>query len=287
MKVGITTPIVTQLPGAHGRWERTAGVDDLARVVEHAEALHFDYVTCSEHVAVPDEIAADRGGVYWDPLATFGYLAARTATIRLVTSVLVLGYHHPLAIAKRYGTLDRVSGGRLVLGVGVGSLREEFDLLGSPFEGRGEQADDAMRALRASLGDPRPRYHGTHFDFEGVVVEPCALQPHVPLWVGGRSRRSLRRAAELGDGWMPFGLELDEIGRMLADADRPAGFEAVISPPRAFDPGGHPDRAVEVLAELADRGATIVNARIVGQSVGHYLDQLTGLAELARLADRS
>src|SRR5438270_11233400 len=104
-----------------------------------------------------------RGAAYWDPLSTFGYLAARTEQIRLATHVLVLGYHHPLEIAKRYGTLDRVCCGRLILGVGVGSLREEFDLLGAPFDDRGARADDALRALRASLSRTEPAYQGDHY----------------------------------------------------------------------------------------------------------------------------
>src|SRR5204862_6225581 len=102
--------------------------------------------------------------------STFGYLAGCTERIRLVTHVLVLGYHHPLEIAKRYGTLDRVCGGRLVLGVGVGSLAEEFALLGAPFADRGERADDAMRALRAALSQSRPEYHGTFYEFDGFVI---------------------------------------------------------------------------------------------------------------------
>ncbi|MER6893154.1 LLM class flavin-dependent oxidoreductase, partial [Amycolatopsis sp. NPDC000740] len=127
MDIGLVSPVVTRLPGDPNAWEDTAGIEDLARIAETADRLGFDHLTCSEHVAVPVAVAEQRGSTYWDPLATFGFLAARTSRIRLVTQVLVLGYHHPLEIAKRYGTLDTVSGGRLVLGLGVGSLREEFD----------------------------------------------------------------------------------------------------------------------------------------------------------------
>jgi alkanesulfonate monooxygenase SsuD/methylene tetrahydromethanopterin reductase-like flavin-dependent oxidoreductase (luciferase family) len=122
MRLGIVTPVLTRLPGAHARWEVEAGIEEVARLVVEAEGLGYDFCTCSEHVAVPVDAAEVRGATYWDPLATFGYLAARTSAIRLATFVLVLGYHHPLEIAKRYGTLDVVSGGRLILGVGVGTL---------------------------------------------------------------------------------------------------------------------------------------------------------------------
>src|SRR3954469_17816171 len=197
MKVGIVTPVLTLLPRAHARWEETGTLADVVEIAREAERLGYHHITCSEHVAIPVDVAETRGGRYWDPLATFGYIAARTERIRLATHVLVLGYHHPLEIAKRYGTLDLVSDGRLVIGVGVGSLEEEFTLLGVPFDDRGERADDAMRALRAALSQSRPEYHGACYEFEGLVVDPCALQEHVPMWVGGRTARSLRRAVEL------------------------------------------------------------------------------------------
>ena len=108
MRLGIVTPVLTMLPRAHARWEEAAGIAEVERVVVEAERLGYHHVTCSEHVAIPRDVAEVRGARYWDPLATFGYLAARTSTIRLATHVLVLGYHHPLAITKRYGTLERV-----------------------------------------------------------------------------------------------------------------------------------------------------------------------------------
>src|SRR5215217_5374695 len=117
MRIGLSTPVVVQVPGIASEWESTATVDDFAQIALVADEMEFDYLTCSEHVAIPSSDAAIRGAVYWDPLATFGFVAAHTRRIRLATSVLVLGYHHPLDIVKRYGTLDRVSGGRLILGV--------------------------------------------------------------------------------------------------------------------------------------------------------------------------
>ena len=141
MRLGLSTPVVVQVPGMASHWEGEAGIEDLSRIASAADELGFEYLTCSEHVAIPSVDAADRGAVYWEPLATLGFLAARTRRIRLATSVLVLGYHHPLEIAKRYGTLDRVSGGRLVLGVGIGSLKKEFDLIGAPWQQRAARAD--------------------------------------------------------------------------------------------------------------------------------------------------
>ena len=280
MKIGINSPVVVQLPGAFSPWEADAGIAELGTIAQAADTLGFDFLTCSEHVMVPTEIAKQRGGTYWDPLATFGYLAARTTRIRLATQVLVLGYHHPLAIAKRYGTLDLVSGGRLVLGLGVGSLEEEFTLLGARFEGRGAIADDALQALRAALSQREPSYDGPHFAFSDVVVEPHAVQDQVPLWIGGRTPRSLRRAVELADGWVPFGLSPSELEAMLARADVPAGFEVVLTPDSALDPTGAPDATAEALGTLEAVGATAASVRIAADSASHYVEQLHALAEL-------
>lgn len=268
------TPVLTLVPGAHGRWEREAGIDEVAAIARAADRLGFDHLTCSEHVAVPAAAEATRGATYWDPSATLGYLAACTERIRLATSVVVLGYHHPLALAKRYGTLDRLSGGRLVLGVGVGSLAEEFELLGAPFTDRGARADDALRSLRRSLSHREPPA------YPGWVVDPHAVQDRVPIWVGGRTARSLRRAVALADGWMPFGLDPHALAAALDTAGAPDGFDAVLGPPRALDPGEHPERALELVAAVVEAGATIVSARVVGHSATHYVEQLEALAQL-------
>lgn len=285
--LGVTTPVVTLLPGAHARWEEHGTIDDVAAVARAADRLGYDHLTCSEHVVVPQDVAPARGGRYWDPLATFGYLAACTERIRLATNVLVLGYHHPLEIAKRYGTLDQVSSGRLVLGLGVGSLEEEFTLLGAPFADRGARADDALAALRASLSRPLPSYDGPYYRYSGMVVDPCAHQEQVPLWIGGRTARSLRRAVELGDGWAPFGLRVDDLAAMIdaaratpAWAARSDPLEIVLQNGRPVDPGGDPATAARVLGRLVAAGATGLQVRLVHHSADHFVEQLEALAAL-------
>lgn len=280
MQIGIVSPIVVQFPGVASAWEARAGIKELADIASTADELGFHHLTCSEHVAVPVATAAERGGTYWDPLATFGYLAAVTSRIRLVTQVLVLGYHHPLEIAKRYGTLDVVSGGRLVLGVGVGSLREEFDILGASFADRGTRADEALRALRCTMSVTEPSFSGAAYSYSDVVVAPAAVQPAVPIWVGGRTLRSLRRAVSLGDGWVPFGLRPDEAAAFLGRVDIPEHFEVVLGTGRPIDPLGTPDRALRALRGCAAGGATIVGAAIAAESADHYCDQLQALARL-------
>lgn len=282
MKIGIITPIVTAVPGAAAPWERDAGVSELATIATAADRIGYHHLTCSEHVALPTAVAELRGGTYWDPLATLGFLAARTTRIRLATQVLVLGYHHPLEIAKRYGTLDRVSNGRLVLGLGVGSLEEEFDLLDVPFGGRGARADDALKALRTSLGVERPSYAGSHYSFDDVVVRPAAQQGLVPMWIGGKSAKSLSRAVELAEGWVPFGLDLPGYRALLDRIELPAGFDVVL-PASGLDPEGAPEKAVAKLVATLDAGATVLNVSLRSQSVTHYVEQLEALAALIEL----
>ncbi|OBF92508.1 LLM class F420-dependent oxidoreductase [Mycobacterium sp. 852002-51152_SCH6134967] len=285
MKLGIATPVVTNVAGAALTWERDAGVEDIGRVAETADRLGYHHLTCSEHIGIPASEAGRRGARYWDPLATLGYVAARTERIRLATMTLVLGYHHPLAIVKRYGTLDHVSRGRLILGVGVGSLKEEFDLLGAPFEDRGPRADDALRALRATLASNEPSYDGEFYSFGGLIVDPCALQPQMPIWVGGRTKRSLRRAVTLAEGWAPFGISVATAGEWLKAREIPPGFEVVLAADRPLDPVDDPDGTRKTLREMADAGTTTVSARFVHRSLEHYLEQIHALAELHRQTD--
>ncbi|MDG5779109.1 TIGR03619 family F420-dependent LLM class oxidoreductase [Mycolicibacterium fortuitum] len=268
MKLGLSTPVVMQHPGEFSPWETTAGPDELSLIAEKAEALGFHHITCAEHTGIPASAAAVRGTVYWDPLATLSFLAARTRRIRLVTAVVVLPYHHPVALAKSYGTLDRLSGGRVVLGVGVGSLTEEFELLGAPWEGRGAAADRNIARLRAAWGQPV---------VDGFAIEPHATSTDLTIWVGGRTKRSLRRAVDLGNGWMPFGLPPDTIAEFLAQRRPPADFDVVLSPGMPLDPQGDPNATHARLSRLRDVGATIANCTLRARSAEHFCDQLEAL----------
>jgi len=278
VKLSIGTPVVTMTPAAHGTWETNATIEDLARIAESADRLGYHHLTCSEHIALPASEADRRGTRYWDPLATFGYLAARTERIRFATYVLVLAYHHPLEIAKRYGTLDVVSGGRVILGVGVGTLKEEFDLIGAPYDDRGPRGDDALRALRASLSKREPAYHGDFYDFEGLIVDPCAVQTRVPIWVGGRTLRSLRRAAALADGWCPFAVTPAHAEQWLHEVELPADFDVVLPPIARLDPIKEPGRTQDTLAATAAAGATIVAVGGRFDTLAEHLDHIEALA---------
>ena len=284
LRLGLLTPVVTLLPDSHASWEVDATIDDVAQIAVAADRLGYSHLNCSEHVIIPVEVAAVRGSRYWDPLATFGYLGALTTRVRFATNVLVLGYHHPLEIAKRYGTLDQVTNGRLILGVGVGSLQEEFDLLGAPFDDRGARADDALRALRVSLSDPRPRYDGAYYSYADVVLDPCARQDRVPFWIGGRTARSLRRAVELGEGWAPFGLSLRDLGAQVeaaratpAWAARPRPLEIVLQTNRPLDPGADPEGTRQAVGRLVAAGATALQLTLIHHSLTHYVEQMEAM----------
>lgn len=287
VRLGVSTPVVLDVPGRSADWEAHAGISDIARIAEAADRLGFHHLTCSEHVALPENpgsamLGGSRGTRYWDPLATLSYIAARTSRIGLCTAVLVLGYHHPLAIAKRFGTLDRISGGRLMLGVGVGSLTEEFDLLGVPFADRARRADDAIAAIRAAIGRRKPEYHGPYYSFSDLVVDPHAVTANVPIWIGGNTPVALRRATALADGWLPSTMSPETLRDRLAQHALPCpGFEIVVSTADILDPIAAPEQAVCAVEALADAGATIVQPRLRHESLEHYLEQLDAMTRLS------
>lgn len=272
--LGIVTPVLHMNPRFDPpEWEITASLDDVVTVVQEAERLGFDWMACSEHIAIPSAASTVRGGRYWDPFSTLGYFAATTSTIGLLTHMTVLPYHHPLELLKRWGTLDLLSNGRFIAGVGVGSLRPEFDVLGHAFEDRGDRSDDALRAIRASWGQRIPEYHGTHYDFEGFIVEPSGLPRALEVWVGGRTRRSLRRALELGQAWMPFGLKLDELTTVLEEPgtqDRLARYaddhgvplKLILAPEPPIDPLGDASGTIEFLSAYMAIGASGFSLRV-------------------------
>ena len=167
----------------------------------------------------------------------------------------------------------------MILGVGVGTLKEEFDLIGAPFDDRGPRADDALKALRASLSVRVPEYHGPFYDFEGLVVDPCAVQEHVPIWVGGRTLRSLRRAAALTDGWCPFAVAPAQAAEWLQQRRRFRPASRWCSRrPRVSTRSTNPEAPRRSWATPRRSGATIVLSGFASDSLAHYLEQLEALA---------
>jgi len=180
-------------PGVLRRWALTV------------EGLGFDLLMVSDHIAVTPDVAEQYPAPFYEPFTTLSWLAGLTRGIRLGTTVLIVPYRHPLLIARMAANLNDLSGGRLVLGVGVGWAREEFGALGVPFRDRGRLTDEYLLAIRAAWQDETDYRSG-----------------HIPLWIGGNSDAALRRAVRLGDAWHPLrftpGWMAEAAGRLTACA---------------------------------------------------------------------
>ena len=287
VKLGISRRLPSRLPRA--TWEDGGHREEIARVAVEPIGSASTTSRAASTSRRPRWSGARRA-TCWDPLATFGFIAARTTTIRLATHVLVLGYHHPLAIAKRYGTLDRVSGGLLILGVGVGSLRGVRPAR-RRVRGPRRRGGRAIRALRASLSQIEPVCQGEHCDHDGFVVDPCRQYSRgADLDRRTHCARCAGRSSSPTAG-APFGLARADLAEMVARAregtlgersraaDAPP-FELVLQNEHPFDPGGEPDRARDAAARLAEAGATTLNVRVVHHSLEHYLEQLAAIREL-------
>jgi probable F420-dependent oxidoreductase len=291
MRLGLWLPIVNLNPAYRAAaWERDGDIDDIVAVAAAADALGYDCLCAPEHVALPAARKAVRGERYWEPMSTLGYVAAHTRRIKLVPLVLVLGYHHPLAIAKSIATLDRISKGRAILGVGVGSLEEEFSLLDAAFTNRGMRADDSLRAIRAALGERTPSYRGPYFDFSGMTVDPWP-RVDLPIWVGGKTRRSLRRALEFGDAWTPVDLTVEQLGAILAEPWAKDGLAARKckltiaqvaggTQSTTLDPLGDPAGAASYLRTAARAGAELLIPYLTSRTRDHYIEQMEALMRL-------
>lgn len=198
---------------------------DSQRLVELAvlaEGLGYRTAWLPDHLLPPAPYSDTYGGVY-EPLVTLSYLAARTSSIRLGTSVLVLPMRNPFVVAKQAATLQQLSGGRLTLGVGIGWDRDEFAAVGADFRTRAGRTDEGIRLLRALLSGATS-FHGEHYSFDSGVFEPQPSTP-LPIMVGGTSDRALVRAATLADEWQGLGLEpwrfAELAARLRTRADRP------------------------------------------------------------------
>jgi probable F420-dependent oxidoreductase len=207
------------------------GVGDPQALVDlacRAEELGIDSVWVHDHVFNVGHVFDRIGGKpYYEPLTLLSFVAARTRRVRLGTSVLVLPYHNPVRLAKAAATLDVLSGGRLVMGVGVGLIEREIRAMGSPYAERGAFTDEAIAVMRALWTQDEPKFEGKFSRFDGMKFSPKPLQkPSIPVVIGGVSRHAIRRAARLGDGWQPLGLSPEALGRGIAqlrDAARALG----------------------------------------------------------------
>jgi probable F420-dependent oxidoreductase len=223
-----------------------------ARIARAAEAAGFDSLWGGEHVVLPDPRTQaspmEPGDRILDPVVSLAFLAAHTTRVRLATGIIILPQRNPLVLAKELASLDVLSGGRLIFGIGVGYLEPEFRAIGAPYEARGPVTDEYLAAMRAIWSQPKPAYQGRFVSFGGVQAHPQPVQQPGPrVVVGGRSRAAFRRAVEHGHGWYGFGLDHEGTAAALTGLreareryPRPAGLgelEISLTPRRlGFDP---------------------------------------------------
>jgi probable F420-dependent oxidoreductase len=286
MRIGVTVPNVHETLA-----ERTT-IEAVGRM---ADELGFDSIWCNDHLAIPSaggDSAAEpayaaaygeqRGQSIYEPLIVLAYLAAVTRRVLLGTSVYLLPLRHPLVAARQAVSLDRLSDGRLVLGVGAGWLESEFAAVGVPYRQRGRRTDEAIAMLKSLCRE------------DGAEFLPKPVQrPHPPLWIGGRSDAAVRRAARVGDAWHPSHLTVDElrgqIPQLRAECGRAgrSGDDVAVTTRRKLVLTGSPTDAdaarvlrgdagaiAATVAELEEVGVTHLIVEVPGSSEGELLENL-------------
>ncbi len=284
-----------------GEFLEAAAVAELAAA---AEAAGFAAVHTTDHPFPPHDWVAAGGHHSLDPLVALAVAAGATTRLRLQTHLLVAAYRNPFLMAKGVATLDVLSGGRTIVGLGTGYLEDEFAALGVPFSDRNARVDEAIAAMRAAWRGEATTFEGRFFRAAGNAMLPRPSQdPHPPLWIGGNSRRAIRRAVELGDGWCPFparaGLAahtrtatmdsteslaagIEAARRLAAEVGRASPLTVCFAPDglgmgstRPLDP----ERVLGSLRELAGLGVDWVTVALPGETRD---EQLAAVEELGR-----
>jgi probable F420-dependent oxidoreductase len=270
MRVGVHLP----------QYGRTAGAEAITRAARHAEELGFADVWISDHLVHP---AAQDYPSPWlfDPLVTLTWAAAVTERIGLGTSVIVVPQHNPLQLANMLASLDNLSGGRVILGVGVGWSQAEFDALGYDFGNRGARTDEIIELLRTCWRDDPASFEGEHYRFTDIRVLPKPAHD-IPIWVGGTAEPARRRAVELGDGYHAIGLKPDTVRPVVERIrrDRPDPT-FVVSLRTGWDPQGmDPDEIKQEREVFEDAGIQHVIAAPWRNDLDAWLRSMDLLAGL-------
>ena len=288
---GTGLPGIQQIPSRTHPWERDIDGAKLLDAARAAEAAGFAWVACSDHPAVPVSRAQAMGPTWFDAGSTLAYVAGVTTRIRLMPHVLVLPYRHPLVVAKQYGTLDHLSGGRVIMGVGSGHVKPEFKTLGADYEARGKVTDEYLRALAAVWEHDVGQFEGEFVSIRDMMVWPRPVQkPRPPFWVGGNSHPAVKRAARFGDGWIPWELTPEDFAAKAAyarhlrhDAGRSDTFALVA--PLSVPASAVADPVLRDVTRWREAGATAFHVGLAADSWPQYLDRLSwfGRAVIARI----
>jgi probable F420-dependent oxidoreductase len=263
---------------------------------EHVEGLGFTHLLAYDHVVGADpNVHAGWDGPYdlhntfHEPLVTFGYLAAVTTSLELVTGILILPQRQTVLVAKQAAEVDLLSGGRLRLGIGLGWNAVEYEALGEDFSNRGKRSEEQVDLMRTLWTEQTVTYHGTYHQVTGAGLAPLPIQRPIPVWFGASSPRAWRRAGRLGDGWFPMvgpGPKLEQALQQVAQAAREAGRDpAQIAMEGRVSWNGNADELAAGLRVWADAGASHVSINTMGAglaSVDDHLRALTSAAETAR-----
>ncbi len=311
-----------------------AGPEPMGLIARRGEKLGFEFVSVSDHVVIPRSIRSDypyndRGRYpgtlfgstdveYLDQLTVMAFVASRTRTIRLLTSVMVVPYRPAVHTAKALASIDVLSGGRLTLGAGAGWMREEFEALGAPsFERRGAVTDEYIRAFVELWTKDHPEFAGKWVRFSGISFKPRPVQrPHPPIWMGGESGPALRRTARLADGWYPFahhrppaigsveGLSksLSRLHELMeAEGRDPDGMDVILDAEMMFDPGrevatadgsrqmftGSADAVASDIGRFEEAGVGQIQVLFRGESVSEVTEGMERFCEEQMAGGRS
>jgi probable F420-dependent oxidoreductase len=291
---GMQLPIQSQSTLYVAPWEKEAGPAELGRIAQVADEAGFFYLGVCDHTAIPARLADAMGTIWYDTTATLGWLAALTTRTHLLSHVLVLAQRHPLRAAKELSTLDLLSGGRLIVGVGVGHVPEEYELLTGQFAERGRHTDEAVSALALAFTSEFPDLPGPRFPAQGMGVAPRPVrQPRPPIWIGGSSPAAIRRTAAYGDGWLPQGTRRrdlpEQIARLRALRDElrggaPIDIGTIVEPIHLTGTGtdwelpswvlqGGAEEIASSLRELVAMGVNHLQVRFMARSVDEFCQQ--------------
>ena len=296
---GMQLPIQTLTLNLVDPWEDAATVADLVTVAQKAEATGHSFVGVCDHVAVPnDDYSARMRTTWYDTVATLGFLAAHTSTVRLLSVVWIAAYRHPLQTASSFGTLDHLSGGRVILGTGAGHVEGEFRALGVPYHERGAILDETLEALSGVYDDPFVSFEGSRYAYSEVGVAPKPVSGKLTTWIGGMGKAAWRRVGKYGDGYIPMANKTSEYAEILetirASAEAAgrgdASFDIGYMPGWAHLTGGPADDmpptqlfGAEALAseirEARAVGANVIHLKFRGRTFAEYLEQLDAFKE--------
>ncbi|MFI6940047.1 LLM class F420-dependent oxidoreductase [Streptomyces sp. NPDC050418] len=279
------------------------GAEAVMEMARAAEDAGFDAAFVTDHPFPGDRWLAHGGHHTLDPMVTLSFAAAATTTLRLHTNLFVPAYRNPFVSAKMISTLDALSAGRVILGVGAGYLEPEFAALGADFEGRNDALDEALRAMRAAWTGESVVFEGAGYAAPGNTMLPRPAQERIPVWIGGNSKRAIRRVVDLGDGWLPMpapakasktlrtpGIEtlaglrarLDYLEEYAASVGRTAPVDVTFMPRGLSMFSGadlDADAIVEDLAEQAAVGVTGVTIALPARTRAEFLEQAASFGE--------